>query len=97
MRGDDPDGDGEDELIKNAEQFLQYATDMAQSLTSIEAYGWRSLVTPMPSGVFQVLEESQTLKALGLTFSTFRYATSHCEYLQDPSESKSCLFVGRKC
>lgn len=69
--GRGPDGDGDDELIKNPAQFLDCMTEVVRTLSSIEVFGWETPVIPMPDGVFEALRKSPSLTGLRLKFSAF--------------------------
>lgn len=77
--GRGPDGNGEDRLIKNAEQFLECITALIGSLTSLEMFAWMTPVTPLPKAVYSIFRERQSLTGLWLTFSTFRSNLTDCE------------------
>lgn len=77
--GRGPDGNGEDELIKNADQFTQRITEIVSKLTSLKAFAWETPVTPMPRGVYDVLAQLASLERLSLVFSTYRGNLSDCE------------------
>ena len=51
-------------------------------MTSLEAFGFGSPVTPMPRGVFDALAQLTTLEILHLDLSTHRDNVHDCEFLE---------------
>lgn len=77
-----PDGDGEDELIKNPHQLTQCIIEIVNMLPSLATFGWETPVMPMPREVFDSLLQLGTpLSDLRLVFSSYRGNFTDCEYM----------------
>lgn len=80
-RGRGPDGYGEDELIKNAEELTHCLIGVIGSCASLETFGWETVVVPMLTGVFDVLARLTTLQDLRVRASSARTNWTGCECL----------------
>lgn len=79
QRGIGPDGDGEDRLIKSANDFHDCIVEVVSQLSWLQTFGWDTSVTPMPAGVHGALSRLSTLTSLHLDMSIYRGNPHTCE------------------
>lgn len=77
-----PDGDGEDDNIKNAEQFVQCVTEIIAQMPCLEVFEWTTPVASIPEGVFNILAQSNKLKSLRVHFALHRGNSHEREYVE---------------
>lgn len=76
-----PDRKGEDVLIKTPHQLVACLIQVAQMLSSLQRLQWKSLIFPMPEGVFSALEKLTSLSSLYIDMSNVRTNVYAREYL----------------
>lgn len=67
-----PDGNGEDALIKTADQLVSTLVNIVAKLPSVRTFMWSTSMMPMPMGVLNALEKLPSLKSLHVEFGMYR-------------------------
>lgn len=79
-RGNGPDGDGEDKLIKSSAEFNDCVTEIVSQLTSsLQTLGWECPVTTMAAEAVDALAKLKSITALHIDVSTCRGLVHACE------------------
>lgn len=64
--GKGPDGDGEDERVKDPQELQGCITEIVERLPLLEVFDWSTGIMPMPRGVFNALSKLESLTSLAV-------------------------------
>lgn len=72
LGSDGPDGQGEDEYIKDADDFEAAVNEIVTQFTELECFSWQSRLTTVPVRAFAALEKLTALTQLHMNLCTFQ-------------------------
>lgn len=73
QRGNGPDGNGRDRVIKTAKQLCECIVEVIKKLTAIDTLEWVTPVLPIPIDALKTLAQRKSLTSLSLELSTYRF------------------------